>query len=83
MNNPTEFKECFDFITYKFPNIKCDSTNLKEMSLILEKLINARINYLVENFIHKDDWPDDLELSDLEDYHNMICREFYLSNKKY
>ena len=79
MNNNTKFKDCCDFITSKLPNIKCDFTNIKEIKVILKNLIDKRIIYLTEN--GNDDLRNDLELSDIEDFYNMICREIYYQKK--
>lgn len=80
MNNNTQFKDCCDFITSKLPNIKCDFTNIKEIKVILKNIIDKRIIYLTENG-NDDDLRNDLELSDLEDFYNMICREIYYQKK--
>ena len=82
MNNNTEFKDCCDFITSKLPNIKCNFTNIKEIKVILKNLIDKRIIYLTENGNNDDDLRNDLELSELEDFYNMICREMYYQKKK-
>ena len=81
MNNNTTFKDCCDFITSKLPNIKCDFTNIKEIKVILKNLIDKRIIYLTENGNNDDDLRNDLELCDLEDFYNMICREMYYQKK--
>ena len=81
MNNNTIFKDCCDFITSKLPNIKCDFTNIKEMKVILKNLIDKRIICLTENGNNDDDLRNDLELNELEDFYNMICREMYYQKK--
>jgi hypothetical protein len=84
MNNNTKFKDCCDFITSKLPNIKRDftNTNIKEIKVILKNLIDKRVIYLIENGNNDDDdLRNDLELSELEDFYGMICREMYYQNK--
>ena len=71
------FQECCDFIASKFPNIRCDDTNLNEMKIILKKLIVARVIYLTENGNTNEDLMNDLELTNLEDYYGMISRKMY------
>ena len=82
MNNNTEFKDCCDFITSKFPNIKCDFTNLKEMKVILKNLIDERLIYLTANGNNEDDLMNDLELNDLENFYRIISQQMYYQNKK-
>ncbi len=71
-------KECCDFIMDKFPNIKCDFTNLPEIRIVLKNLIEKRCNYLIDNNGGiRDEFilGNDLELVDLEAFYNMIGRE--------
>ena len=48
----------------------------------VKNLIDKRIIYLTENGNNDDDLRNDLELSELEDFYGMICREMYYQKKK-
>ena len=84
--NDSDFNDCCNFIKSRLPetqwNFDYPVKNLNEIINILQKLIDERIISLTESGIHHDDWPDDLELADIEAYYSMIKREIYHKNKK-
>lgn len=44
----------------------------KQIKIFLKKLQDDRVEELTVNYIHKDDWPDDEELQDIEEDINIV-----------
>jgi hypothetical protein len=79
MDNNTKF---INYMTLKFPSIKFDITNKKEVKIMLKNLIDKRVIYLIEHGGDNDDnLRNDLELVDLEDMYGIISKEIYYQTK--
>lgn len=76
----SDFNDCCNFIINKSPKSNCDFTDLKQILAILKNILDDYIIELSVKGIHKDDWPDDEELAEIETFYNMIKFEIY--NKK-
>lgn len=80
--NDTEinFENCCRFIKTKLPNTKCNFTDLNETKNVLHKLIEDRILYLTETGVYHDEWPDDMELSEIESFYGFIVNMVTIAN---
>jgi hypothetical protein len=75
INHNIAFKCGCDYITYKYPYIKWDFSNLNEMEINIKTIIYERINYLIK---HDDNYNDNLtdeEKSDLNFFHSINDEE--------
>jgi len=62
------FEEIVEFIVEMYPQYKNVNIQINTLNEVLIKLKNEGIQHLIENFVHKDYWPDDDILGQLDDY---------------
>jgi hypothetical protein len=64
------FEAVYKFIVDAFPQYKNNKLSVSKITELLKNLLDDRVDELTQHGIHKDDWPDDEEIQQLEEY---IC----------
>jgi predicted HTH domain antitoxin len=64
------FEAVYKFIVDAFPQYKNNKLSVSKITELLKNLLDDRVDELTQRGIHKDDWPDDEEIQQLEEY---IC----------
>lgn len=66
--NQNTFEAVYKFIVDTFPQYKNNKLDVSKITELLNILLHDRMNELTQRGIHKDDWPDDEEIQQLEEY---------------